>query len=243
MAEGIDRDRLRTLLTERGRTARDVSRKAKLGETAVKDILSGKSKRPEFDTLAAIARELGCSVSDFVNEAELSKPLPASPRSMAPDPLEGLLPIRGDIQAGAFLKVNLLDQREAVYHPAPHDRRYPKVRQWLSRVTGDSMNALTKGGMSAGLLEGDLVHMVDAYAIDYRPATGDIVEVVRERFDGREREVTLKQIEVTNTGEVLLWPRSTNTAFGGPIAYTEGLDEEGATVEIRGKMLQVVRTY
>jgi hypothetical protein len=85
------------------------------------------------------------------------------------------------------------------------DPRFPHARQWLSEVRGDSVNLLN-------IVEGDLVHCVDAIEIGYYPRTGDVVEVERLRFGGQERELTLKQVEVTEAG-VLLWPRSTNPRF------------------------------
>lgn len=41
---------------------------AGLNETAIKDILSGKSANPKNDTLAKIARRLGCTVADLTGE-------------------------------------------------------------------------------------------------------------------------------------------------------------------------------
>ena len=112
------------------------------------------------------------------------------------------------------------------------------------------MNALTKNGLPAGILDGDFAHVVDAIDIEYRPETGDVVEVERVRFDGREREVTLKQVEVirpstrTEPGEYLLWPRSTNPAFAEPVPYREGMaSPDYVEVRIRAKMLRVIRAF
>lgn len=151
------------------------------------------------------------------------------------------------VQAGAWLEVNALDQREPERYPAAPDPRYPRARQWLSPVLGDSMNALTKGGAPAGILQGDLVHLVDAIDIDYRPTSGDVVCVERSRFSGREREVTLKQIEVLPDGAIELWPRSTNPAFAHPVPYhpdepaSAGADD--IEVRIAAKMLRVIRAF
>lgn len=153
----------------------------------------------------------------------------------------GQLPIRDPVQAGAWLEVNVLDQREPTMYPASLDPRFPDARQWLSPVRGDSMNALTKNGLPAGILDGDLVHIVDAIDINYRPAAGDVVEVERSRFDGAVRELTLKQIEITASGEILLCPRSTNPLFRDPIPYKE--DAAASEVRIRGRMVQVIRPF
>lgn len=153
------------------------------------------------------------------------------------------LPLRSDVQAGAWLEIDDLDQREPLLMPAPVDPRFPQAAQWLSRVRGDSMNALTNSqGASVGILDGDLVQVVDAIAIGYVPRTGDVVEAERSRFDGREREITLKQVEITADGQQLLWPRSTNPRWREPLQLHDGNpDDQGVVVRVRGKVLQVLR--
>lgn len=66
----VDRDALRRLVAESGRSARAISLDAKLGATAVKDILSGKSKDPGAKSLIAIAGQLGVTVSDLMASDE-----------------------------------------------------------------------------------------------------------------------------------------------------------------------------
>lgn len=46
-----------------------LSLKAKLNETGVRDILEGRSKHPRTDTVAKIAKALGCAVADLTGEA------------------------------------------------------------------------------------------------------------------------------------------------------------------------------
>lgn len=152
------------------------------------------------------------------------------------------LPIRGQIQAGAWLELD--PQQEPVYetYPVAPDLRFPAKAQWIARVRGDSMNALTKNGQPAGILDGDFVHLVDAIAIDYQFRSGDIVEVERSRFQGREREYTLKQVELKADGSLLLWPRSTNPRWSGAVPYEDG-DRDDVEVRVRAKLLQVLRTY
>lgn len=49
-------------------SARELSKRAVLGESAVKEILNGKSRHPRSDTLAKLARALGCSVGDLTGD-------------------------------------------------------------------------------------------------------------------------------------------------------------------------------
>ncbi|HZV85889.1 MAG TPA: helix-turn-helix domain-containing protein [Brevundimonas sp.] len=144
------------------------------------------------------------------------------------------LPIRDRVRAGAWYQADDTDQEEPKRFPAARDGRYPHADQWMSEVEGDSANRL-------GIHSGDLVHCVDAIAINYQPTTDDIVEVERLRFGGAERELTIKQIEVTADG-VLLWPRSTNAKWQQPLVLTDGVAEgEEIEVRIRAKVISFTR--
>lgn len=218
MAEGIDSDRLRALLAEKGRTARDVSRKAKLGETAVKDILSGKSKRPEFKTLLAIANELGCAVSDFTDGPSGAEPAPPDHRIIG-----NILQVRYRVRAGLWQEVEFEEPPEDFsLHvlPSPKFAEWP---QWLERVEGDSVNLRVP--------DGHYIHVVDALEMGYSPRTGDWVVVERLRDQGAIRERTVKQVEVVAgvpRDLVRLWPRSTNPKWSDPMDLQMGArpDEE-----------------
>lgn len=145
------------------------------------------------------------------------------------------LPIRDRVQAGAWLMADDLDQMSGRTYPASPDPRFPHADQWLSEVVGDSVDQLR-------IYEGDLVHCVDAIALGYFPKTGDIVEVERVRFQGAERQLTVKQVEVTVGGEWLLWPRSSNPRWREPLEITVGMREaEESEIRIRGLVLAVIR--
>jgi len=135
-----------------------------------------------------------------------------------------LLPIRDTIQAGAWLMADDLAQAQPTTHPVARDPRFPQAQQWLSLVRGDSVNQLN-------IADGDLVHCIDAGEIGYYARTGDIVEVERLRFDGQERELTLKQVEVTSSG-IVLWSRSTNPRWRTPVHLNE-VSKSAEKFEIR----------
>jgi SOS-response transcriptional repressor LexA len=153
-----------------------------------------------------------------------------------PPPL-GLLPVRGTVQAGAWLEVDAHDQRDVEMVAGAKDHRFPLADQWLSVIRGDSMNDLKP----SGIFDGDLVQCVDAISIEYQPRTGDVVEVERIRFQGRERELTLKQVELTAKG-VVLWPRSTNPRWQQPLRILgEGDAGDDVEVRIRGWVIKLIR--
>ncbi len=145
-----------------------------------------------------------------------------------------LLPVRDRVQAGAWLAADDHRQDEPAKVPVARDPRYGHANQWLSEVVGDSVNQLR-------IFDGDLVHVVDTYDISYTPKTNDVVEVERLRFQGSERELTLKQVEVT-PGGVLLWPRSTNPRWKEPLQLRHGVeDHEDIEIRIRSLVVAVIR--
>jgi transcriptional regulator with XRE-family HTH domain len=147
-----------------------------------------------------------------------------------------LLPIRDTVQAGAWLAADDYRQDQPASHPVARDPRFPQAHQWLDEVRGDSVNLLN-------IVEGDLVHCVDAVEIGYYPRTGDVVEVERLRFGGQERELTLKQVEVSEAG-VLLWPRSTNPRFRSPLELNADTgDGEEFEVRIRSLVVASIRRF
>lgn len=152
-----------------------------------------------------------------------------------PEPQTAMV-IRRRVQAGAWLAVDDLDQASPRTYPHPRDPRFPFAHQWLSEVVGDSMDAVP-------ILEGDLVHCVDIIDIGYHPRTGDIVEVERRRFQGREVEVSLKQVEVRGSA-IFLWPRSTNERWKDPLTLRAGVGEtEEFEIAIKGLVLSAIRRF
>ncbi|MCX7585044.1 LexA family protein [Phenylobacterium sp. 58.2.17] len=181
-------------------------------------------------TLAKLASVAGVSPPSVVEEAAQSAPTPRSPSG---------LPIRRRVQAGAWLQVDDVGQVEPKRYPASPDPRFPKAKQWLSEVVGDSMNALDNPGP---IMEGDLVHVVDVIDSGYQPRPGDVVEAERIRFGGHEIEVSIKQVAF-NDGRLELWPRSTNPAYREPLVISGGEDDDETTVRIAGFVVTQLRRF
>lgn len=223
----IDRDRLRALITERGTTPRAVSRAIGSNDTLVRDILSGKSKNARGDTMAKIADHLGVPVQEFFIGVEL-------PDNHAPSATFAELPLIGPVQAGAWLALDDTSQEEPQMMSAALDRRYPHAPQWLREVRGDSMNA-------RNIYPGDIVHLVDLISSGVNLNTGMIVEVTRTRDGGALREITLKEVEVSEVG-LVLWPRSINPRWKDPVRLDDG--EHGDTeVEITGLLIAKITRF
>lgn len=189
-----------------------------------------------------LANAVGATMADLLAERDHAAGRSIKPVStLRGDPFHNgdrtELPIRDRIQAGAWLLADDIAQDEPRMFPAAKDGRYPFAKQWMSEVIGDSMNLL-------GILDGDFVQCVDAVDISYYPRHNDVVEVERLRNGGRERELTLKQIEMTSTGFVLA-PRSTNPRFQQPLRLDDGVanDTEDFEVRIRALVVTTMRRF
>lgn len=224
----VDREALRALVAKSGRSARAISLGAKLGATAVKDILSGKSRDPGLETMAKIAAQLSVSVDQLMGSDPGPRARQIVPRS---------LPIRGRVQAGLWYEVDNHphfeirdDERQLYEHQGAvvPNGRYSEWPQWLEIVTGESINRKAA--------DGSLAHVVDAIEMGYAPTDKDWVVVERRRAQGALRERTIKQIEV-NGHEIKLWPRSTDPRWQDPVDLCDGTNGDDIEVEIVGKVL------
>lgn len=223
----INRERLRELIAERGTSARAVSRAVGNNDTLVRDILSGKSRNARGDSMAKIAEHLGVSVDELMSGVEGGGD--AGSEALAE------LPLIGPVQAGNWMEVDDQSQAEPEMYPAAHDRRYSGLKQWLREVKGDSMNA-------RNIYPGDLAHMVELIGSGVSLNTGMIVEVTRSRDGGALREITLKEVEVTDRGDYVLWPRSINPKWKDPVKLDDGSGSD-IEVEITGLLVAKITRF
>ncbi len=222
----IDVPALRALVGSSGKSARAVSLEANLGATALKDIFSGKSKKPEAETLSRIAGVLGVPLSSFFNE-DLVDSGPSRQLQLVPRFLE----VRYRARAGRWFE---LDSEEPPKQPAMAvvpDPRYAQWPQWLEQVEGDSANLK--------IPDGHFAHVVDAFEMGYEPKANDWVVVERRRDQGAIRERTIKQVAIDDQGRVVLWPRSTNPKWNKPVEMCDGgrPGEEGIEAFIVGLVI------
>jgi transcriptional regulator with XRE-family HTH domain len=142
------------------------------------------------------------------------------------------LEISERVQAGAWISADEAIRRQSTIAPDP---RYNQASQWLAEAVGDSAQDLR-------IFDGDLVHLVDAEAIRYNPISGDVVEVERTRFDSSERELSIRQVEVTPTA-IILWARSPNPRWKDPIVVTSEDASSSTAPRIRALVAGVTRRY
>lgn len=205
------RDWLTTTLQDEGLT---VERWAQLAGVAKSTIF--RALKPDYEfvtssrTLAKLAEAVGREPPTFTSNVKLA------PRR---------LPVRYVVQAGLWFENDAEippEQVELAVLPHPSYDAFP---QWLEKVVGDSVDLKIPPGSYA--------HVVDALEMGYRAKDGDWVVVERRREQGGVRERTIKQVSVTQNGQVQLWPRSRNPKWSEPVDLAGGCkpgDVEAAIV-------------
>lgn len=216
-------DRLREARTSAGLTVEQLAERVQKAASTVRAHENGQNgiKAPMAERYA---RALGVSPEWLLYGRS------ADDRGQMPELSE--LPLLSNIQAGAWLSMDDSGQEEPEMVQHAKDRAYPHARQWLREVQGDSMNAV-------GVMPGDLAHLVEFFGAGLE--NGMIVEVTRSRDGGSLREITLKEVEVSDRG-VLLWPRSTNPRWKDPVR----LNDDGSDdihVEVTGILVATTRRF
>lgn len=172
---------------------------------------------PGMDRYQQIAQVLGVELNElFGDEFEGASERGAELENES----MSFLPYAGIAQAGVFVDINLHSNHEPQVVSISPDPRYRRARQYVWQVLGDSMN-------KAGILDGMFAVGVDYvdFVEHYRPiATGDIVVVERMRFDGQERERTIKRYW-EEPGGIALVPESTNPHHKPIVIPKDGIVE------------------
>ena len=147
----------------------------------------------------------------------------------------------GYVNAGYWRAVDEYFQQDGVDIPEAVRRvaAYPKARQYAYKVEGRSMDAV---GIADGMwiVAADYSDFVETYG---ELASGDLVVVRRTRFQGSERELTVKEIQYyPNRFELI--PRSSDPAYQPIVVpYDHGADGDKAEVTIVGVVLSAIRDF
>lgn len=172
-----------------------------------------------------------------VHEAEIFTDLPRGSRNaplIETEPPSALIPasrsftafapIRGDVQAGAWLEAEAFDDDLGEAISAPRDPDFPHARQVAFRVRGDSMNS----AQPTAVKDGDfaICVMFEDLGLDLRNGMKVVVE--RSRDGGHTRERSLKEALVFDD-RIEFWPRSSDPRFK-PIVVKRDLTADDGTV-------------
>lgn len=221
--------RLAERMKAKGEKPAPLAKRLGLSDSFIRDVLRGKTKSPRAESLEKLAEALGVT-SDYLLGKDKDGELVGAGIARAGRPL----PYAGVIQAGSFLAVDDFNQDpdDVPAYVLP-DPAYSRVRQYAWRSRGDSMD-------QAGIVDG--MWVVGADAADYIDVygdieSGDLVVVERTRYQGQERELTVKEVHFFRD-RYELRPVSSN-ADHVPIvvSHDHSVDGDGLEVKIIGVVL------
>lgn len=144
----------------------------------------------------------------------------------------GMVPVVGEVAAGIWLEVDVVDEPKIEPIPAVLDARYPPETQFALVVRGPSINRTARDG--AILL---CASMDSGAAIN----DGDLVIVERTRAQGAMVETTAKFVRRRNGGYEL-WPDSTDPRYQDPLFIHEDDTDDDVSIGIRAKVLSINTT-
>lgn len=222
--------RLQALMEQRKKKAAPFAQELGLDPSFIRDVLRGKKKSVAADSLARIADALG-TTADYLlgNDKDGELAGPGVIRS------GNVLRYAGAVQAGSFLAVDEYFNQDPDIVPSYvlPDPGYSRVRQYAWKSIGDSMD-------KAGIMDG--MWVVGADAPDYIDTYGDIVSgdlvvVERLRYQGAERELTVKEVHFFKD-RYELRPVSSNPDHQPIIvSHDHTVDSDGVEVKIIGVVL------
>jgi SOS-response transcriptional repressor LexA len=187
-----------------GLNAAEVSRKAKLGNTATYDILNGKNLSPSIPVIKAIAKVLECSTAYLVGETD-------QPGGQPQFQQVAEIPVIGVAEAGAFRRMADFDQEDVSglrKIVAAFSTSYPTARHFALLIRGDSMNE----AKPYPLLDGLTALCVDVADAGLEVESGKIYAVRRTLDGGQTYECTVKRAKVFRD-RFELHPESSNPEY------------------------------
>lgn len=224
--------RIREIREERQLTQAAFAKRLDVTRGAVGNWEQGKGVKRE--SLQSIATEFGVSF-EWLATGSSSTLGPPVARNTDTKPQFG-----GFAQAGGWLAVDEYFQQD-VYEVPEYVLRQPqyhKLRQYAYQVRGDSVNL-------AGIADGDWIVAADAadYVDHYGDTeSGDLVVVERTRYQGAERELTVKEIRYYRDRYELV-PRSDNPAHKPIIVLHNSAPDDSMEVKVVGVVLTSYKNH
>lgn len=171
-------------LARRGISLSDISQRTGISISDLQSFYAGNLDAEISRYEEAISQALGTSIRDLIADEGPSTPTP------------DILPVRGVLRAGAWLENTEYVVEESV--PVLADIRYPRNAQFIMQMHGHSMNKL--------ISHGDYVHCVNWDTAGV-PLQDEMIVVVQRHRDGLT-ESTLKQVQLSDRGDICLVSRS-----------------------------------
>lgn len=193
-------NRIKDLRTERGLTQTQLADQIGTTSATIQRLETGKRQLTQR-WAEKISSVLGVEVSSLFG-------------NILPTTNAGLSVI-GEVQAGVWKEVDVVDEPKHPALPIGPDPRYPNISQFALLVQGTSMNKI--------FAPGTFIVCAAWAEIGRDPREGDIV-VVERRRDGMV-ETTVKKISFQNN-KLVLMPESTDPRFQAPIELEGNIDRD-----------------
>ncbi|MCL1512838.1 helix-turn-helix transcriptional regulator [Parasaccharibacter sp. TMW 2.1891] len=205
---------LDSLLAAQGLSDRRACLKAREINPAVGvDFLRDMRRRkhlPRTDKLAALAQVLGVPVGPLVAEISRSEEQ-KTVEQPAPSPNLPVSQVQvcGEVQAGVWKEAHEWPLPDQYAITIPYDAAYPGLKRYGLMVKGQSMNRVFQ--------DGSVVIVINFSELGRRPRNGDYVVAMQRSRVSDGFEATIKAVQVKESGQMVLWPQSTEPEFQSPI--------------------------
>lgn len=196
-----------------------LSKRAGLNHTAVRDILTGKSKSPRAGTIEKLAKVLDCSASDLID--------PFNPEK---SPIVAPIPVIGTAEAENWKKEWRWPEKEWAFTPIPIDQRFRGLSRFCLLIHGDSMDQVYQ--------DGNIVVAIALEELNEIPSSGRRYVVHRHK-DGLV-ETTIKEYFVDENKQSWLISKSNHPAHQSPIKLDNATTKTN-TVEIYARVTSVFK--
>ena len=186
MADSALQAELRRRMVAGGFNQKSLARHAGLNETAVRDILKGRSRSPRIDTLEALSRALSCTVQELTGHGD------APERPDKTDRIE----VMGAVEASANRQSIVRPPDDWYQIDVPKDQRFQNRPRFALEVHGDAADRFYK--------DGDLLICVHPEELDRELASGDRL-VMQVADADRQFQFVIGEFQTDKEGRSWYW--------------------------------------
>jgi len=251
--ESIIIQRLKSRMEEMGKNPSSLALEANLGRSAVRDIISGRAKNPQYATLLSLASVLDCSLAYLTGEIDTPYKHTGTNLLATYDPKLG--DIHGMLEAGVYrhqsyeinpFAVPVRPYKDATdQHLIYQDLRAPSQRLQLFQM-GDMSQS------EAGILKGDILTSRQDWFSGAVSLTSGMLVICRHQPDGIDAyELSARFVNETPQGwelichsgtfvKPIILPRKQEKNKSG--LMNRYLNDKGETVDIEGIAIRVTRS-
>jgi len=187
MADTPLQTELRRRMVAQGSNQKSLARKAGLNETAVRDILKGRSRSPRIDTLEALARALSCTVHELTGHSDgLTRPNKTD-----------RIDVIGSVDASTRRDSVVRAPEDWYQIDTPKDARFRDRPRFGLEVNGDAASRFYK--------DGDLLICVHPEELGRALAAGDRLVVRIAEESDREFLFVVGEYQTDKESQSWLW--------------------------------------